>query len=232
VSAPPPISTEHEKIIASAERGARLSDQADDRMRLRDALPEVIICLHDKTSKLVFPKADDLEFALATIWPRDCLISELDEFDAHHQFDDVNVFEIESYAFSREQSQKSDLIAFKMSWSEEETTNHGSYTDGDGNVYQNESTRFSTDDLFILSSKVAVRMNVDNGDHCDDEFDGSMNASIFVSDNPFQMQSLIRQESKKAKFEGLTEDKLEDNLKRIFGSKYRPEEGLVPKIRP
>jgi hypothetical protein len=208
---PEATDTTGSELIANVERMARLSDQMTDRQRLMKAVPSLVILLDDST-KALKPTTTQLDQALSQIWPSTKLINELDEDFGHHRFEDIKIFDIECEGFERKMKIAPDFILVKGAH-EDKSTQSSEETD---EFSAAEITTYTEDVFCLISPRVALKFQTVCEDYCDDDFDVILRGEFFLSENPRDMQALVRSEMK-----AMTDcEDLEEKLKSAFGSNY------------
>lgn len=215
------VSATQRDLIQDVVRGALLANEREDRIRLRDALPEVIVSL-DEAYEGIRSSLEAREKALSLIWPANVLLSELNPPHEKPHFPDVKSFWFANNSCGRRTTAKKDLVAFSASYEEQEKERR--LNDGFDSEVDEESlevVKTFRRELFLLSAKVAVLFSTDIGRFCDDNYDAKMEGEILLSENPKQMQAFTRESVRELR--GFSSNnELEDVLKALFKADYEP----------
>ncbi len=221
-----PENTTGSELVASVERMARLSDQAIDRQRLMKAVPSVVAFLDDSINAFK-PTPEQLDQALSQIWPANKLINELDDDFVHQHFEDVKIFGIEVEGFDRNMKIAPDMVAIKGV--REDTSTDFNEVEDDDEFTTSETNTYIDDGFVVISPKVALKYQTVCGDYCDEDWDATLTGEILVSENPQQMQAMIRHEMRAFSSEEAEEVDLEEKMSKLFSSAYVPPAAKSPK---
>lgn len=215
-------------LLDDVTRQARWSDQQTSRTRLRDAIPALagVFSEDDGATRSQGnnsdpERAENRDRWLSTIWPKDRLISELDEEYVDDEHEAVKVFDFEKERFERNPSVSVGITGLHIHHEDVQTSKSDPY-DFEGEEICDEYTNTSAHHLIVLSSMAAVVVKADCGDFGDDEFDASAYGTVYLSENPRQMLALLRSRLAQFPAEALSGKDVEADLARIFGRDYAP----------
>lgn len=205
---------------------------ASDREALGNAVPDVIFGMA-KDGKVIYsarswresnPKifAHELETALQAFWPVDALPQELANGREMSQFEGVIAIDIIHRDFTRrfEVMPKSTLINCE----DHETS--GNEDDG-----QDQTDTFTN--VCLITPKVAVYSSMVRRPFCDESFDAEFEGAVYISEDPKQMQRLMRhlvQSHFRNPEVVVGYPTLEEQLRGCYRTRYSPpEKSLTPK---
>lgn len=197
---------------------------ASDREALGNAVPDVILGMAED-DRVIYPArswresnpkifAHELETALQAFWPVDVLPQELANGREMTQFEGVIAIDIIHRDFTRrfEVMPKSTLINC------EETS--GNEDDG-----QDQTETFTN--VCLITPRVAVYSSMVKRPFCDEHFDAELEGAVYISEDPKQMQSLMRhlvQSHLRYPEVAVSYPTLEEQLKACYRTQYSPPE--------
>lgn len=235
-----PLSDAQTSLLDDVVRQARLSDQHTSRTRLRDAMPSLTSVFNEDDDAAQGQgnnwdpdRTENRDRWLSVIWPKDRLISELDEEYVDDEHEEVKIFEFEDERFERNPSVSMDLVDLRIQHREFQTSEGEPY-EVDGELCRDEYTDTSAHHLIVLSRMAAVVVKSDYGDYCDEDFDASAYGTVYLSENPHQMLALLRSRVAEFPAQALEGKDVEAELSRVFGRDYAPPTpgGLKKGLRP
>lgn len=222
---------------------AQAARWAEDRQALASAIPDLVLAAGTngkvscaaKPCQITDPKgyAHALEGALEAFWPLETLPSELIEGQQMHQFDAVTEIAIYSGGVTRNFGFRKGKSLLSLLDYDTSVASVDSWTDARGNEYSDIKENTMTTNVSLITPRVAVYAYVCAEPFCDEHFDANLQASVYLSDDPRQMQSLLRTlVNRHFRFpENVLQGcSLEDHLQRCFGQQYAaPQSAPTPK---
>lgn len=212
-------------LLDDVARLATLSDQHEDRKRLRDAYPQLMSAISPSGNGHCTGYAGHLEdeerqAVIEKFWPMDRTIAEIEGGRLEQGHPQVKAFDFNGEGFERDVVLDVSQIRVKVHTSQDEALDGEPYEE-DGEFFTTEEHSYTENHFLVLSKRVALRITTNCGEYTDDDNDVSMNAVVFLSEDAEGMLNVIRRELK-SMGEQHKMHEIEPQFEAVFGSDYAP----------
>lgn len=212
-------------LLDEVARQATLSDQHDDRKRLRDAYPQLMSAIFQTdnghyTGYAREMKDEERQAIIEKFWPMDRTIAEIKDGRLVEGNAQVMTFDFNGEGFERGPALDKSQIRIMACTSQDETFEGEPYEE-DGETFTTEKHDYTGTHFLVLSRRVALKITHNYGEYTDEDDDAMMSAVVFMGEDAGAMLGVIRSQLN-SMGEQVKMDEFEPQLEAVFGADYAP----------